>query len=375
MQVAGIFSGIGGLELGLEAAGHDVALMCEIDPAAQAVLRRQFSSVPLRKDVRALDRLPRKTELVAAGFPCQDLSQAGDTRGIDGRKSGVVRAMLRLLKASKPPYVLIENVPFMLKLGRGQAIRYIVGALELLGYEWAYRTIDTRAFGIPQRRQRVFLIASLEQNPADILFGQNKQEDWWTDHCGRACGFYWTEGLRGLGWAVDAIPTLKAGSALGIASAPAIWMPDGTIGTPDVRDVERLQGFPENWTKAADEVSHRRGVRLALVGNAVTVQVAKWIGRRLNAREQTAPASFELEPESPWPSAAWGSRKYGRHGVNSSEWPVAHCAKPIREFLRYELRSLSVRATAGFLDRLERSRLNRPSEFDDALRAHLSRSQ
>ena len=69
MQVAGLFSGIGGLELGLEAAGHDVALMCEIDPAARAVLRRRFSSMSLYRDVRTLDRLPKKTELVAAGFP------------------------------------------------------------------------------------------------------------------------------------------------------------------------------------------------------------------------------------------------------------------------------------------------------------------
>ena len=62
---------------------------------------------------------------------------------------------------------------------------------------------------IPQRRQRVFLIASLEQHPAEILFGNDQQDNWWTDHRGRACGFYWTEGTRGLGWAVDAIPTLK----------------------------------------------------------------------------------------------------------------------------------------------------------------------
>lgn len=96
--------------------------------------------------------------------------------------------MLGLLETCKPPCVVVENVPFMLKLGKGHAIRYIVSAFERLGYEWAYRTIDTRAFGIPQRRQRVFLIASLEQNPAEILFGEDQQDDWWTDHRGRACG-------------------------------------------------------------------------------------------------------------------------------------------------------------------------------------------
>jgi DNA (cytosine-5)-methyltransferase 1 len=92
MQVAGLFSGIGGLELGLEAAGHDVALMCVVDPAARAVIRRRFGSTPLRKDARALDRLPRKTELVAAGFPCQDLSQAQtETTKIQRKKIGTMR--------------------------------------------------------------------------------------------------------------------------------------------------------------------------------------------------------------------------------------------------------------------------------------------
>src|SRR5690606_35704194 len=78
-------------------------------------------------------------------------------------------------------------------------------------------------------------------------------------------GFYWTEGIRGLGAAVDAVPTLKGGSTIGIPSSPAILLPNGRVVTPDIRDAERLQGFPADWTQPAETVA-RKSVRWKLVG-------------------------------------------------------------------------------------------------------------
>src|SRR5690606_19679397 len=107
------------------------------------------------------------------------------------------------------------------------------------------------------------------------------------------CGFYWTEGLRGLGWAVNAVPTLKGGSSIGIPSPPAIVLPDGRVVTPDIRDAERLQGFPADWTKVAETVA-RRSARWRLVGNAVSVPAADWIGKRL--LKPAAVKDFEIAP-------------------------------------------------------------------------------
>src|SRR5204862_5046434 len=139
------------------------------------------------------------------------------------------------------------------------------------GWRWAYRVVDTRAFGLPQRRRRVLLLASQESDPRAALFDEQiipkerelRPESW--------CGFYWTEGLRGLGWAVDAVPTLKGGSTIGIPSPPAIWVPKtDDIGTPEIRDAERLQGFEADWSLPALEASGlRRSHRWKLVGNAV----------------------------------------------------------------------------------------------------------
>ncbi len=96
LTTAGLFAGIGGLELGFHRAGHETALLCEIDPHANAVLRGRFPGSDLHEDVRKLKALP-EIDLLAAGFPCQDLSQAGKTAGIKGKNSGLVGEVFRLL--------------------------------------------------------------------------------------------------------------------------------------------------------------------------------------------------------------------------------------------------------------------------------------
>lgn len=373
-QVAGLFAGIGGIELGLSRSGHATQLLCENDPAAQAVLRARFPDIRLREDVRDIRSLPPATTLIAAGFPCQDLSQAGSTRGIEGSRSGLIGEVFRLVRRHKTPWILLENVPFMLQLAKGEAMNVITSAFEDLGYQWAYRTVDSRAFGLPQRRRRVFFVASRVGDPRTVLFADEAHPPSDFRETGRsvAYGFYWTEGVRGLGWAVDGIPTLKGGSTIGIPSAPAIWGTDGRIATPEIRDAERLQGFRANWTKPAEEVA-KRGARWKLVGNAVNVRVAEWVGRRF--AKPGIPLCFEtrsLEGHRTWPSAAW-SVDGVRSAVIASDWPVQYAYRSLEDFLAYPLLPLSVRATSGFLQRTNNAKLRFPPGFLDALRDHLKR--
>lgn len=382
-RVAALFAGIGGIELGLEKAGHETLLFCENDPAACAVLESHFKrerrKYPIfSRDVRELRDLPKRVNMVTAGFPCQDLSQAGRTNGINGSQSGLVGHVFRLLRDHDIPWLLLENVPFMLQLDRGGAMAYLVGQLENLGYSWAYRVIDTRAFGIPQRRLRVYLVASKVEHPATLLFRTSEAPEIEDDHRGRPCGFYWTEGTRGLGWAVDAVPTLKKGSTLGIPSPPAIWMPTGRIriGTPEIRDAERLQGFPEDWTKPAEDVLGRRGKRYrwALVGNAVTTRVSEWLGDILAKPGGLMPdLPVPLRRGSSWPSSAFGGPGERPHEVpRCTTWPVKLPAVPLIDYLKHGLDPLSAKATEGFLKRLEAGRLRRPVSFDESLHVHLA---
>lgn len=371
MKVAGLFAGIGGLETGLAQAGHEAVFLSEILPAAQAVLTAQLPNVELQGDVCQVESLPAEVEIIAAGFPCQDLSQAGLARGLDGHRSGLVGEVFRLAKDASPRWIVLENVPFMLQLRRGDAMRRIVDELEAMGYRWAWRVVDTFGFGLPQRRERVILVASKTEDPAAVLFADDTPLQRPATAVGQiAHGFYWTEGRGGLGWAPDAIPTLKNGSAVGIPSPPAILLPDGRVVKPDIRDAERLQGFPSDWTAPAETVG-RASARWALAGSAVSIPVAKWLGARLaqpGKHDAQRDTLFAAEGRLPRAARFDGLKRYT---VEIGPDPLGIRPPGLADFLEHEGALLSPRATAGFLNRTYVAKLRFAPGFIDAVQAHL----
>ncbi|GAA3051849.1 DNA cytosine methyltransferase [Streptomyces glomeratus] len=368
LRVAGLFAGVGGLELGLEQAGLETALLCEVWPPAQAVLTKQFPNTPLEPDVQHLKGLPGDVDVVTAGFPCQDLSQAGRTAGIAGEQSGLVSHVFRLLGKHHPRWLVLENVRNMLFLDKGKAMHHLVQELEALGYAWAYRLVDSRFTGVPQRRQRVLFVASLTEDPRTVLFADDVGEPSGDELGTDAYGFYWTEGLTGLGWARDAVPTVKGGSALSIPSPPAIWIPSNPAGhrivTPSITDAEQLQGFASDWTLTETTAGKKAGRdRWKLVGNAVTVGVSKWLGERLLEPGEFDEAEFDLlSTDARWPTAAWGS-KGKRWRSYASMWPERREYTHLLDLVdRSGLAPLSHRAAAGFYSRTQRAKL----KFDEA---------
>lgn len=374
LKAIGLFSGIGGLELGVARAGIETIACCEVDPAAHAVLRESLGVTSIHPDIRELDALPDGVEVVLAGFPCQDLSQAGRTRGIKGSQSSLVDEVFRLLAvAAQPPEcVVLENVPFMLGLGRGAAMGHITRALTRLGYRWAYRIIDAAAFGRPQRRRRLIVVACRNGDPRNVLLSSETEAPE-RPREPRAFGFYWTEGNSGVGWAEDAVPPLKGGSGVAIPSAPAVWVREtGMVGTPTIEDAERLMGFRAGWTKAAENVPRGAKLRWKLVGNAVSVPLATWLGRQLRR-----PGSYDgthdqvRKRNAPWPHAAWAMEDGRVRVAAASAFPVRYEKRPLPEFLIRDLEPLSVRAASGFLRRACASRLQFHPEFLVALALHI----
>ncbi len=379
-RTAGLFAGIGGIETGLNSSSLDVVtdLLCENWEPAQAVLRSHFD-VEIAPDVREMGSLPASVNLVTAGFPCTDLSQAGRTAGIGGSQSGLVAHVFHLLakrrsKRNQIAWLVIENVQNMLALDGGRGMRYLADSLEALGYRWAYRVVDSRFAGVPQRRRRVILLASPTEDPRAVLFADDAGEPESDRYRDDGFGFYWTEGRGGLGWAQDAVPTLKGGSTIGIPSPPGIWLPRAEPGralvVPSVEDAEVLQGFPRGWTAAADQ-GRRNGPRWKLVGNAVTVGVARWLGEQLASHGEFAAKESPWAGNGSWPAAAWGERSRVFR-VDVSEYPCHDPYQHLCEVVDVEAaRPLSFKGVRGFWNRLEPTGLGQHPGFRDAVVEHL----
>jgi DNA (cytosine-5)-methyltransferase 1 len=381
-RIAGLFAGIAGIEQGFtQALGTqaETVLLCESWEPAKRVLRARLPDVPLHPDVRTLRDLPDRVDVLAAGFPCTDLSQAGRTAGIIGPQSGLITHLFEMLdhanrRRHEISWLLIENVSNMLMLDKGRAMAYLVSELDNLGFRWAYRVVDSRSVGVPQRRRRVVLAASPKEDPRGVLFADDSggldeaklRED--------AFGFYWTEGRGGLGWARDAVPTLKGGSTVGIPSPPAVWMPDSEIGrkfvTPSIEDAEALQGFRRGWTEPADGKG-RNGPRWKLVGNAVTVGVAAWAAARMANPGDFCATHSLWSQEKAWPNAAWGEN--GKvWSVDVSEFPRLDPYRHLLETVTIrDTRPLSHRAAAGFWRRLQEGNLGQYPGFRRDIAEHV----
>jgi len=259
----------------------------------------------------------------------------------------------------------------MLHLDGGRGLRLILEELSRLGYQWAYRIVDAMGFGVPQRRERVFIVASTALDPRRVLFADRFDAPPPIPRTAHpSFGFYWTEGIRGLGWAPVAVPTLKGGSTIGIPSPPAIWMTDRGVFTPDIRDAERMQGLDPDWTSPAMHVS-KPGHRWKLVGNAVCSRAAEWIGKRLeNPGDYSPSVDVPIMAGRTLPPAGWsdGARVMG--ALSMSKWASRTPRPALARWLVHEPRPLSVKATTGFLERCRRSSLHFADGFLEAIEDH-----
>ena len=179
--------------------------------------------------------------------------------------------------------------------------------------------------------------------------------------------------MRGLGWAQDAVPTLKGGSTIGIPSPPAVWIPGAEPGRklvwPLIEDAEVLQGFPRGWTDAASD-GKRDGSRWKMLGNAVTVGVSEWVAGRI-AEPGTDCAERTPLDGHPWPGAAAGGGGQ-RERVFVSEYPVHRPYQHLLEVIdKDKANPLTHRAAAGFMDRLERGNLGRFPGFRADVAEHV----
>jgi DNA (cytosine-5)-methyltransferase 1 len=179
LTAVSLFAGVGGFDLALTRAGVKVVAAVEIDKKCREVLALQFPETKLFDDVkgvtgeqlRAAGFVPERG-IITAGFPCQDLSIAGLRKGLAGSRSGLFWEIIRIIDETHAEQIILENVAGLLSSQRGQDMGIVITALVERGYGVCWRVLDSQNFGVPQRRRRVFIVASRgnHRRPVEILF-------------------------------------------------------------------------------------------------------------------------------------------------------------------------------------------------------------
>ena len=314
MTLGSLFSGIDGFGLGFERAGFNLIWQVERDKFCRRVLRSHWPTVHRFADVRKVGAHNLKpVDCITAGVPCQDVSVAGKRAGLAGKRTGLFFEFARILRELRPAWFVFENVPGLLSSNGGRDFAEVLRVLMVeCGYGVSWRVLDSRYFGVAQRRRRVFIVGCLGKPcPASILFdsasgerdfaprrkerarvatplthgsgvtgnapGRRREAD---ENIVAAC----IQHRIGKGGFTDPVndniiaATLLGGGDTEASHGKQLGSDRATLvsAPPDSDGVRDFAGLP----KRMDSTRYRA------LGNAVTVQVVEWIARRI-AKEET----------------------------------------------------------------------------------------
>jgi DNA (cytosine-5)-methyltransferase 1 len=322
-----MFTGVGGFELGIGDKAECIGFS-EIDKYACELLKKRFPDTPNFGDCTKINptELP-DFDMLCGGFPCQSFSIAGKRRGFEDTRGTMFFEVARILEVKRPKLVFLENVKGLLNHNKGETFSVIIQTLEELGYRTQWMVLNSKFFGVPQNRERVFIIGSLrgECRPEILPFRYNgtksNDEDSQVCQCHSARYYkggngthvgcaYRTRTYAGQGgkiemrgdnianqltsvqkdsmviqnhWPRSGNP--QQGGTGTLYSDESVFCLDSTphnviMGMKIRRltplECERLQGFPDNWTAGFSDTQ-----RYKMMGNAVTVNVIKAIAGRL----------------------------------------------------------------------------------------------
>ena len=167
MKFIDLFAGIGGFRLGMESAGHECVAFCEIDKFAREsykVIHNTEGEIELHDITQVTDDEIRNighVDAICGGFPCQAFSIAGNRRGFEDTRGTLFFEIARFAAILKPKYLFLENVKGLLNHDKGDTFETILSALDELGYDVEWQVLNSKDFGVPQNRERVFIIGHL----------------------------------------------------------------------------------------------------------------------------------------------------------------------------------------------------------------------
>lgn len=300
LRAASLFSGIGGFDLGLERAGFEITFQCEIDKFCRSILRRHWPAIPHYENIKELtpDAIP-VSDVWAGGFPCQDVSLArmGQRAGLRGKRSGLFYDFARLVGEARPRVVLLENVSGLLSSHGGRDFGVVIGTLAEFGYSVGWRVLNSKNFGVPQSRQRVYIIGCHRDvhGPGQILFEAERREG--DAQKGKSDGktalspFKTSIGEDGgdgpvyqsIAYCLYACSARHTGTDWSRTYVP--YPKRGQVRRLTPKECEGVMGFPAGWTLPPagkfreDDLD---SLRYHALGNAVTPPVAEWLAHRIH---------------------------------------------------------------------------------------------
>jgi DNA (cytosine-5)-methyltransferase 1 len=173
MKFIELFAGIGGFRLGLEKAGHQCVWSNEIVDKARSIYEYNFKDAPDGRDIRTIqpDEIPN-CDLLVGGFPCATFSVAGRRTGFstEDTRGTLFFEICRFLRSKRIPYVFLENVKGLLNHDEGRTFGVIIASLDELGYDIQWECVNSKNFGVPQNRERIFIIGHLRGHPRPQVF-------------------------------------------------------------------------------------------------------------------------------------------------------------------------------------------------------------
>jgi DNA (cytosine-5)-methyltransferase 1 len=316
-----LFSGIGGIDLGLERTGMQCQWQVEIDEYASKVLQKHWPNVARFRDIRTVGRGELEAvDLIAGGFPCQDISGAGRRAGITGERSGLWSEFYRIICELRPRYVLVENVAALLypikRKRNGRVISIepapisrVLGDLAACGYDAEWQVLSAEAVGAPHLRERVFIVGYAMrlgcgrqrlQHDTGTQLGQGSQDV-------RSLSNAYRAGCNGRQLEQKSRQLERAAVASEDGNRQQMAYPDrqglavGQVFRSNTR--QKLTSTQRNcstgtgiWTTESSVGRVANGIpdrmdRLRGLGNAVVPQVAEFVGRCILEREKAGRAA------------------------------------------------------------------------------------
>ena len=319
LKCVDLFCGIGGFHIAAAELGHQVVFACDIDEQAQKAYRHNFGLAP-KGDITTIDAadIPDH-DLLFAGFPCQPFSIIGRQDGFADPRGTLFFEIERIVRYKRPRGIVLENVKQLATVQKGQVIKRILGALEYLGYTTDYKILNALDFGLPQKRERVIIVAALtpfskfpwpnsrtQMKPLAAVLEQSPDSKHFVSeririkrreaHTPSITPAIWHENKGGN------ISSHPFSCALRAGASYNYLLVDGERRlTP--RELLRLQGFPDTFEIVCNDSQTRKQA-----GNAVPVPIVKAAIQALSTIIQQAPsprkASHRNKPIAISPIAA-----------------------------------------------------------------------